>query len=226
MNRLKSILYKEWIKSRIPTINILIITLLMTLYNVTIFSKVVKSQGVSHLWGVMIERDVVFVEKLQWIPLVLGITIALAQFIPEMLQKRLKLTLHLPMRDKASTSYMLLYGFFVITGYLILSNAITLGYFSLYLPKELLYRTFITMVPWQLAAYAAYFLLAWVSLEENIPLKIISLLITMGTLRLFFLSNGPDGYPWYMLIILLVVTIFTAALPHYSIARFRRGYSR
>lgn len=53
-------------------------------------------QGGSHLWEILLSRDVVFIETLTYIPLLAGLLLAIVQFVPEMQQKRLKLTLHLP----------------------------------------------------------------------------------------------------------------------------------
>ena len=52
----------------------------------------------------------VFVDLLQFVPLVVGLLFAVVQFVPEMQRKCLKLTLHLPCPELRMIGAMLLYG--------------------------------------------------------------------------------------------------------------------
>ena len=60
--------------------------------------------------GILLSRDTVFIELLQYLPLIIGALFASLQFIPEMTQKRLKLTLHLPYPQQRMILLMLLAG--------------------------------------------------------------------------------------------------------------------
>ena len=55
-----------------------------------------RNERAAHVWEVMLQRDVIFIDMLQYIPLIAGILMAIVQFVPEMQRKCLKLTLHLP----------------------------------------------------------------------------------------------------------------------------------
>ena len=57
-----------------------------------------------------VQRDVIFIDMLQYIPLIAGILMAIVQFVPEMQRKCLKLTLHLPYPELKMTGNMLLSG--------------------------------------------------------------------------------------------------------------------
>ena len=106
----KAIFFKEWIKTR----GLFFITLLVSLcfagYVMMRINRVITFKGADHLWAILLSRDTVFIELLQYLPLIIGALFASSQFIPEMTQKRLKLTLHLPYPQQRMILLMLLAG--------------------------------------------------------------------------------------------------------------------
>ena len=91
-----AIFYKEWIKTRWYFLLAVITTLGFTGYCMLRINRVVEMKGAAHVWEVMMQRDAIFIEMLQYIPLIAGVLMAVVQFVPEMQRKCLKLTLHLP----------------------------------------------------------------------------------------------------------------------------------
>ena len=77
-------------------------------------NRVVEMIGAAHVWEVMLQRDVIFIDMLQYIPLIAGILMAIVQFVPEMQRKCLKLTLHLPYPELKMTGNMLLSGLILL----------------------------------------------------------------------------------------------------------------
>lgn len=106
----KAILYKEWIKTRGYCLLALIVSCGMVAYCLMKMRYVIEMKGVEHLWQVMMERDAIFVDRLTYLPVVVGVLLAIVQFVPEMQQKRMKLMLHLPYPRFLNISIMLLYG--------------------------------------------------------------------------------------------------------------------
>ena len=90
----KAIFYKEWIKTRRYFPIALIVSVIFIIYALLGVQRVINFRGVAHLWEILLSRDVVFIETLTYIPLLAGLLLAIVQFVPEMQQKRLKLTLH------------------------------------------------------------------------------------------------------------------------------------
>lgn len=224
MNLFRSLLYKEWIKTRVTTVVLFLAALLFLLYTLYNFHRALRIQDVAHLWSVMLERDAIFVDRLRYIPMILGFVLATAQMIPEVLQKRLKLTLHLPLSDIRSTYYMLAYGASFIFSFvllLFLGSAISYG---MYLPSELLGRILYSLIPWCMGGFSSYFLTSWIILEGNMRMRAIALLISVGLQSLFFLDTAPEAYTIGMLVVLSSILLFTALLPLYAVYRFRRGY--
>ena len=105
-----AIFYKEWIKTRWYFLLAVLATLGFTGYCMLRINRVVEMKGAAHVWEVMLQRDVIFIDMLQYIPLIAGILMAIVQFVPEMQRKCLKLTLHLPYPELKMTGNMLLSG--------------------------------------------------------------------------------------------------------------------
>ena len=95
---LRAIFYKEWLKTRWYYLVAVLLSLSFVGYVLLNFFRAAGLKGIAHLWEVMLLRDAVFVDLLQFVPLVVGLLFAVVQFVPEMQRKCLKLTLHLPHR--------------------------------------------------------------------------------------------------------------------------------
>ena len=106
----KAIFYKEWIKTRRYFPIALIVSVIFIIYALLGIQRVINFRGVAHLWEILLSRDVVFIETLTYIPLLTGLLLAIVQFVPEMQQKRLKLTLHLPYPQNRMLMLMLIAG--------------------------------------------------------------------------------------------------------------------
>ena len=107
---LRAIFYKEWLKTRWYYLVAVLLSLGFVGYVLLNFFRAAGLKGIAHLWEVMLLRDAVFVDLLQFVPLVVGLLFAVVQFVPEMQRKCLKLTLHLPCPELRMIGAMLLYG--------------------------------------------------------------------------------------------------------------------
>lgn len=219
---IKAICYKEWIKlHRFYPLAALLLTG-FTLYALLRIQRVITFRGVAHLWEVLLEKEVVLIDTLQYLPMLLGILLALTQFVPEMSQKRLKLTLHLPYPERRMILIMTGFGAGALTLLLLLQGLILWGYLATILPPELTARILLTALPWALAGLTLYLLTTWICLEPTWRRRIVNILIAAGIGRLFFLSDLPEAYngmiPWLML--LLAGSLF---FPLLSTWRFKQG---
>lgn len=219
---IKAIFYKEWIKMRyFYPLSALLLTG-FTLYALLRIQRVITFRGVAHLWEVLLEKEVVLIDTLQYLPMLLGILLALTQFVPEMSQKRLKLTLHLPFPERRMILLMEGIGAGALTLLLLLQGAILWGYLATVLPPELTARILLTSLPWALAGLTLYLLTAWICLEPTWRRRIVNILIAAAIGRLFFLSDRPEAYngmiPW--LVLLLAGSLF---FPLLSTWRFKQG---
>ena len=217
-----AIFYKEWIKTRWYFLLAVLATLGFTGYCMLRINRVVEMKGAAHVWEVMLQRDVIFIDMLQYIPLIAGILMAIVQFVPEMQRKCLKLTLHLPVPAIATLGVMLAFGIAALAVLFGIGVAIVgLGPLPV-IARELAGNILCTAMPWFLAGMAAYLLGAWVILEPTWRLRAVNILMSLLVLRLFFLGEVPHAYDGF-LPLLALLTACTASLSWISVVRFMAG---
>lgn len=218
----KAIFYKEWIKTRRYTLLALILSLVFVGYALLQLQRVIGFKGVGHLWEILLSRDTVFIEVLTYVPLVIGLLMAVVQFVPEMQQKRLKLTLHLPYPQRRMITLMLGAGLVQVLGIFLLNNAVLWIYLQSILAPELVSRILLTALPWYLCGLAGYLLAAWICLEPTWYRRIVNLLIAAGVIRIFYLGTTPEAYNCFLIGLALYVVVIVL-LPQLSVARFKQG---
>ena len=214
--------YKEWIKTRWYLLLAFLTLMGFTGYSMLRFNRALGLKGAEHLWEVMMTRDAIFVELLTYIPVLIGIVLALVQFVPEMHRKCLKLTLHLPCPHQRMLYEMLSFG--VVALFVVFGISFLTLYFCLSGPlaPELWSHVLLTTLPWYLAGIAAYLLLSWICLEPTWKMRVFNLIITLLILRIYFLSSIPEAYNCF-LPALTVFTLLTGSFSSLSIQRFKEG---
>lgn len=219
---IKAIFYKERIKMRCfyPLGALLLFG--ATAYALLRVQRVITFKGAAHVWEVMLEKEVVFIDMLQYLPALLGVLLAVVQFVPEMTRKRLKLTLHLPFPQRKMILLMSGIGLGALALLFAVQMAVLWWYFHALLVPELVARILLTALPWYLAGLTLYLLTAWICLEPTWKRRLANLLVAAGVCRIFFLSDTPQAYdgmlPW--LAALLVGSLF---FPLLSVHRFKQG---
>ena len=150
-----AIFYKEWIKTRWYFLLAVLATLGFTGYCMLRINRVVEMKGAAHVWEVMLQRDVIFIDMLQYIPLIAGILMAIVQFVPEMQRKCLKLTLHLPYPELKMTGNMLLSGLVLLLVCFASNFLLMEVYLNGILAHELKNHILLTALTWYLG-YLSY----------------------------------------------------------------------
>lgn len=219
---IQALLYKEYIKTRAAYALLAALLWGMCIYLSLNVHRIAGIKGAAHLWEVAISRDAIFVQWLKFVPLIAGILAGVAQFVPEMVQKRLKLTLHLPCSCTASAGTMLTYGAAALSAiyavdFLILNIALGKVF-----AEEIVSRILMTALPWHLAGVTAYLLTAWVILEPAWKVRVFNMGISALLIRLFFLSDTPEAYNRFIPILAITAAV-TASFPFISIDRFKAG---
>lgn len=222
MTMLRAIFYKEWLKTRWYYAVATLLSLSFVGYVLLNFFRAVRLKGIAHLWEVMLLRDAVFVDLLQYVPLVAGLLFAVVQFVPEMQRKCLKLTLHLPCSERKMIGAMLLFGGLLLSILFAVSLGVLFVAFQGVLAPELVRHILLTAAPWYVAGIAAYLLTAWISLEPTWRRRLLCAVVSACVLRLFYLAPVPEAYngflPW-----LALYTLLTASLAWWSVVRFKEG---
>lgn len=218
----KAIIYKEWIKTRWVLLTLLILSCTFTLYGLLSVERFITLRGPVHLAQILLSRDILFIEMIRYIPLVCGICLALAQYVPEVMQKRLKLTLHLPLSVRKITITMLGYGVILLVAIFLLQYVTLNAFFHHYLPRELVSHIMNTALVWFISGIAAYGLICMVCIEPTWRVRVASLLLSAGLLRLYFIAPTPQAYDG-VLIPLALFSIVIVGFSFISIDRFKSG---
>ena len=219
---MKAIFYKEWIKTRWYWLLALMLSVGFAGYAMLRIGRVCTLKGVEHLWIVMLQRDAIFVDLLQFVPLFLGLAFAVVQFAPEMHHKSFKLTLHLPIRAMKAVAAMLLWGVVALLAIFLPALILMWGYMQTILVTELWQHVLWSTLPWYLAGIAAYLFAAWIALEPTWSRRVINAAMALLLMRLYFLAPAPEAYNGF-LPLLTGVTLAYSMLTMISLTRFRDG---
>jgi hypothetical protein len=219
---IKALIYKEWIKTRWGIMGIAAIGLALEVYLFLRLGRSFRIAGSEHLWDVIVNREQFMFPDLKYFPILAGIVIGLLQFIPELTQKRLKLTLHLPMPENKITATMAAYGL----GTLLLIFSLHLAVFFIGIgpkfPSEIIQSMWLTLLPWYTAGLVAYFACMFVCTEPTWWLRIVNALVSIAVCKLFFMSDLPASYSKILWMLPIPIVLF-ALFSFLSVYRFKIG---
>ena len=219
---IKAIFIKEWLKTRLAACLIFVVAVGVVIYLLLALRSTMATSGAVETIATMIGRDMIFVNLMQFIPMLCAICLTVVQWLPEMQLKRIKLTLHLPVPYTQSIGLMLLYGVAVLAVVSVADLALLWAVESLWLPAELIRHTLLTMLTWHIAGLMAYLLVSWIILEPVWRMRVAEMAVAVPLLALFFLTPQPEVYNRF-LPLLGLLTVLCGLLPFYSIYRFKTG---
>ena len=219
----KSIFYKEWLKIRWAVLASVLVFFCMLAYIYLNTSYYMRFMDPNGMWYNVVIRGVLFYGDLFiYIPVFAGILIGTTQFVPEISANRLKLTLHLPMKENMLLFWMLFVGTVVLL-ILFIFAYILLGFISLnFFPVEVLHSVIITSLPWFLAGFVTYWSVSMIAIELLWKKRVILMVIYFGFVNLLLYLNFYNTYE-NSLIIFLFLSIFFAFQNFLTTYRFRKG---
>lgn len=219
---IKALIYKEWLKTKWFLIAIFTANILLLIYNFFSTAHIFRLAGVHHVWDLIVNRYQFLFSNLKYLPLLSAIVLALAQYLPEISKKRLKLSLHLPIKQSSAIFSMLFFGILSLLLCFAFQWGVLWIYAQKYFPSEIITSIFLTLLPWYVAAISAYFLVSFISFEPTWKNRIFYFLFSLALLKIFLISSFPEAYSkiWYFIIALSLILIF---LPLLSVRRFKEG---
>ena len=122
--------YKEWLKTRWAFLGTLLLGTATILYIfIAVENKITLTGAKTILLRILYdEPPVIYYASFLYIPLLTALAIGIAQYVPEVIQKRIRLTLHLPVKNNILISGMAGFGLILLT----LSNLLYIGLFLYY----------------------------------------------------------------------------------------------
>ncbi|MDR1666394.1 MAG: hypothetical protein LBS03_01685 [Bacteroidales bacterium] len=216
-----SLLYKEWIKSRRAIWLLLAVFAGVGAYLLLATAKQYQADATAY-WEFIVQNSDIQTGRMKYLPLAAGILLAIVQLTPEMHNRRLKLTLHLPLDESKTLCTILGFGMTTLAVLFTVTVAALLAGLRVYLSPEMVFADFISLLPWMLGGMAAYLTAAWICLEPVWKQRILNLLPGTCWVSFFYTGALPGAYvpflPW--LVALIVAGFF---FPFYSTARFKHG---
>lgn len=218
----KSILYKEWLKLKW-------IFLIFTLLGIAVVSSIFLNvqhdflfSGATNYWYSTLYMGLQYFSLLKYVPLVIGIAIGVAQYFPETVNKRIKLSFHLPINENRLLILMMFCG----TISLLLSfGAMFLLFWVLsshFFPHEIVWAAIVSVTPWFLAGFAIYYLISLIVLEPVWKYWILYGLMGYVIIGLYLESSVAGGFePINLKFIVLTILFSLSSL--FSAYRFRKG---
>lgn len=165
MNLFRALSYKEWMKTRrLIGVMLLLMAAAVGYTYIDLTHAIRLNEAVNVWYGCIFQGTSVAPWMMYLLPLA-GIALGVVQYVPEMTQKRLKLTLHLPAGETQIMASMLWYGFSVILLLCLLLSLVLSALVRLFLPSEIVGMMLQQLLPWMVAAVAGYGFTAWICIE-------------------------------------------------------------
>ena len=219
---IQALFYKELIKTQRVILLLVLLFAGFIAYTFIDIAQMFRVSGAVAVWSNIILKDIVLLPNIKWLPLIAGLFLAITQYTPEMIDKRLKLTLHLPLPENKIIIIMLAYGLLVLTALYLVSYLVIMGGIGYYFSGELVTSSFYLTIPWFIGGYAGYLLATWIIYEPVWKQRIFNAIISICTLMLFYIDGKSGAYIPFIPYLLLIL-ILSFSFLFYSTARFKEG---
>ncbi len=191
---LRAMFLKEWLKLRWALLGLLLVHVAMLAY---LFLSVRHQFQVEHsemIWYWSFELRRLLYDQVMLLPALTGAVTAVAQFGPEMVGGRFRLSLHLPVRGDLLVWSWVAVGAGVGAVLAVLDAAGLYGIIALFFPREAAASAVLTALPWLLGGWVAYFGTTLVLLEPAMRQRVVYLMLGLAFLGLLYLQRGYQEY--------------------------------
>lgn len=203
----RSLFEKEWIKIKWGLLAYLLISIVAVLSIASDIHYGIKVHGAMKMLTNLITYQTVFFGILKGLVILAGIAIAFFQFLPESLNKRYRLSFHLPISENRLLLFNLSVGVATIV---VINIFIALFFFlviSIFYPHEVVSASVMTMIPWFMAGIIGYLGTATAISEPSWSQRIMLGIMTYFTLLIFtkeqMFNQHTQVLSYYCLLILL-----------------------
>ncbi|WP_418185298.1 DUF4857 domain-containing protein [Aliarcobacter vitoriensis] len=175
---LKSIFLKEFMKLKYFLIlSIIFYIILLSYYYFKLNFEFSTIEPESMMWYKFAQLENKPYSYFLYFYIIFGITFAFAQFLPEIIQKRVKLTIHLPLSLTKITFYHVTISIIIILLFSTLFSILLLVINNQYYPKELVEIMIKDSFTFALISIISYSLVSALIIEQNKKVFILKLLI-------------------------------------------------
>lgn len=218
----KHIIYKEWIKIKWFTLICAILSVAVVIYIFASTVSQIGSNSPEQFFAQLLTSKDIFFGMYKYIPLLIALLIGVSQFLPEVTDKRIKLSLHLPVNGTRIVYSMVLFGFAVIATIIAVSVLLFVLLSQFYFPAEVIVPALLTMTPWILGGITTYFLIAMIAMEPVAKFRFLYSVVAYMIVAIF-MKNYSIGNASVIIPILLGVTTVSSIAILFTSHRFNKG---
>lgn len=222
MNLFRALSYKEWMKTRRHIQIALLLIVAVTVYSYIELTYSIRINEAVNVWYGFIYQGMSLSPFMMYILPLTGITLAVIQYVPEMINKRLKLTLHLPYSETYIVLSMLAYGLSVLILLYAFALILLVIVMSFIMPFEVIGMMIWQLLPWMIAGFCGYGFTAWICIEPQWKQRVSNIVVSVVILSIMFLSIYPGAYSGFTFG-MIVLTAVSFVFPFYSCIRFKQG---
>lgn len=209
---LTSVFLKEWLKIRWFWLLALTLNLCGLGYLLLTVRHQFQIEHSEMIWYWAFELRRLLYESIKYLPLLTGVMIAVAQFLPELIANRFRLSLHLPIRaDLLVWSWVGFGG--LMAGVIMAIDAVGLYcIMSGWFPKEAAWSAVLTAAPWFLGGWVAYFGVTLMMMEPHAPRRLFYMALSLAFLGLLYQEKGYQEYDKALPILIIMAALFALAV--------------
>ncbi|GAB4332455.1 MAG: hypothetical protein Kow0037_09980 [Calditrichia bacterium] len=221
----RSLMYKEWLKIRWGSLFMTLLLIAVNIYIYIILSYNLRFIEAADYWYGIIFMGEEFYNLLTYLPLAAGITIALSQYLPEITDRRIKLSLHLPLKENNILYTFTAFGVAVLSGIFAVAIGSLTIILCVFFPQQIVSQVLLTILPWFLAGFVGYAAVSFIVLEPTWSKRIVYILLSTAVLNLFY-ENFWYGIYARFLPVLLAIIILLAPAVLFSGLRLKKGIAK
>lgn len=191
---LRAMAQKEWLKLRKIWWIVLGLNIAVLGYLYLHLNHLFSVEHAEMIWYRAFEIGTLYYASVKYLMVITGVLLGLAQFVPEMIGHRFRLSLQLPIRENTLVLFSLLVGLVAVIAIGVLDGVCLYGILWIFFPAQGAMSGLLTAVPWFFAGFAAYLGTALVTLEPQLSRKMIYLVIVGGIVWIFFQGDSYESF--------------------------------
>ena len=207
-----SILYKEWLKVRNYWAIAFLVNVAVFIYLFINFRHLFAIEHAEMIWYWSFEIGNLDYAYIKYLLVITGVIIGAAQFVPEMIGHRFRLSLHLPVRPNTMVLLSVLIGLFAVAIIGLLDAVFLYAVISTFYPSEAAASALLTALPWFVAGLVAYMGTSLAALEPQLPRKLVYLALSGSFVSLFYQSNDYESYNHALWKLILISLLFVPSI--------------
>ncbi|MFA8343678.1 MAG: hypothetical protein ACEPO8_11980 [Rhodothermaceae bacterium] len=221
----RALFYKEWLKIKQAFLFVTLLGLGVIVYLYFDIEQTNTFNDSNAFWNVISGKGYIYYDLFRYIPLVAGLALALAQFVPEIINKKLKLTLHLPLKENKILLVMQSFTLGLLTLLSLVWLLLMIIISSIYFPAEIVNSMILTSLPWFLAGLITYTSVSALVLEPVWGRRIVHGIV--GLAILWLLTSGVRYSAFSGILPLVsIAVLFSFSFILWSGRRFKMGVSK